>query len=101
MLMTVEKESLMRGARTKKQQADLVDRVLLILILVSVFFCAALLAFSIWFAVTPVGSLLKNPSQCVAMKDDGARLECYDSQMGRRPTPPARGANPPELPFGR
>jgi hypothetical protein len=94
-------ESLVNGAQTQKQQANLVDRVLLVLILASVFFCAALLAFSIWFAVTPIGSLHMNQNQCVAIKDDSARLECYDSQAGRRPTPPARGAKPPELPFGR
>lgn len=91
----------MNGARTHKQQANLVDRVLLVLILVSVLFCAALIAFSIWFAATPIESLQTSHNQCVAIQDDSTRLECYDIQAGRRPTPPARGANPPELPFGR
>jgi hypothetical protein len=91
----------MNDTQTKTQQAHWVEKVLLGLVLGSVLFCAGLLALPIWSAITQVSSTQTEPYQCTAIKDDAARLECYDRQAGRPPTPPAKGANPPELPFGR
>ena len=90
----------MNHARTKKQQAHWVEKVLLGLILGSVLFCAGLLAFPIWSAITQVASQSTEPYPCATIGNDAARLECYDRHAGRPPTPPAKGANPPAI-FGR
>jgi hypothetical protein len=82
----------MNDAHTKKQEADWVAKILLGLVLGSVLFCAALLAFPIWFGITQIASELAGARQCVSMNDDAARLECYDKQAGKRPVPPAKGA---------
>jgi hypothetical protein len=94
-------ESLMILARTKKQQVNLAEYVLLGLILISVLFCAVLLAFPLWFGITQITSLQPDSYRCVAINSDFDRLNCYDRLAGRPPTPPARGANPPELFPGR
>jgi hypothetical protein len=91
----------MNNARTKKQQADWTGRVLLGLILGSVLFCATLLAFPIWSAITQIASQQVGPHRCATMSNDADRLECYDREAGRSPTPPAKGANPPAAIFGR
>jgi hypothetical protein len=91
----------MNDTRTKKQQADWAGKVLLGLILGSVLFCAALLAFPIWSAITRIASQQTEPYRCFTMSNDIQRLECYDRQAGRSPTPPAKGANPPAVIFGR
>jgi hypothetical protein len=90
----------MNNARTKRQQAPWVEKVLLGLVLGSVLFCAGLLAFPIWSAITQIASRRTEPP-CIAMNNDAARLECYDRQAGRSPAPPAKGANPPAAIFGR
>jgi hypothetical protein len=90
----------MNDTRTKKQQADWAGMALLGLILGSVLFCAALLAFPIWSAITRIAAQQTEPP-CIAMSNDAERLECYDRQAGRSPTPPAKGANPPAVIFGR
>jgi len=38
------------------------------------------------------------PRPCPSITDDGARLACYDEHVGRKPTPPAKGALAPPLP---
>jgi hypothetical protein len=90
----------MNDTRTKKQQAHWAEKVLLGLVLGSVLFCAGLLAFPIWSAITRIAAEQTEPP-CIAMSDDAARLECYDRQASRPPTPPAKGANPPKALFGR
>jgi hypothetical protein len=90
----------MNNARTKRQQAHWVEKVLLGLVLGSVLFCAGLLAFPIWSAITQIASRQTEPP-CIAMNNDAARLECYDRQAERSPTPPAKGANPPAAIFSR
>ena len=90
----------MNDTRTMKQQADWTGKVLLGLILGSVLFCAGLLAFPIWSAITRIASQQTEPP-CIAMNNDAERLECYDRQAERSPTPPAKGANPPAAIFGR
>ena len=91
----------MNATRTKTQQADWVEKVLLGLVLGSVLFCAALLAFPIWSAITQIASEQREPHRCVTMSNDAERLECYDRQAERSPTPPAKGANPPAMIFDR
>jgi hypothetical protein len=90
----------MNDAPIKKQQAEWVERVLLGLVLGSVLFCAGLLAFPIWSAITRIASRQTEPP-CITMSNDAERLECYDRQADRPPTPPAKGANPPAVIFGR
>lgn|GEM_PF-2982775 len=85
----------------KKEPEAWIEKALLGAILAAVLFCAVLLAFPIWSVSTQVTSQQTEPHQCVTMNDDAARLECYDRQAGRPPTPPAKGANPPATIFGR
>jgi hypothetical protein len=84
----------MNEPRTKEQEADWVAKLLLGLVLGSVLFCAGLLAVPIWSAITQVASGQPGPHPCVSMNDDAARLECYDKQAGKHPTPPSKGAYP-------
>ena len=84
----------MNNAQTKSQQANWVERALLGVILISVLFCAALLAFPIWSAITQTALQQNEPQQCIAINDDTARLECYDLQADRRPAYPAKGPRP-------
>jgi hypothetical protein len=87
-----EMGSPMTDVRTKEREADWVAKLLLGLVLGSVIFCAALLAFPIWFGITQIASGATGSHPCVSMDDDAARLACYDKQAGKRPTPPAKGA---------
>jgi hypothetical protein len=84
-----------------KEREDWVEKALLGVIVGAVLFCAGLLAIPLWSAITQTASQQIEPHQCVAINNDAARLECYDRQISRRPTPPARGANPPETLFGQ
>jgi hypothetical protein len=91
----------MDDTQPKKQQTGWTEKILLGLVVGSVLFCAGLLAFPIWSVITQTTSQQTEPYQCVTMNDDAARLDCYDRQAGRSPTPPAKGANPPAVKFGR
>jgi hypothetical protein len=91
----------MDDTRTERQQPDWTGKVLLGLIMAAVLFCAALLAFPVWSAITQIASQPSEPHRCIAMSNDAERLECYDRQARRSPTPPAKGANPPAVIFGR
>jgi hypothetical protein len=91
----------MNNAQTKSQQANWVERSLLGIILLSVLFCAALLALPIWSAITQTALQQAEPRQCIAINDDAARLECYDKQVSRRPASPAKGPRPPGWLFGQ
>jgi hypothetical protein len=51
--------------------------------------------------VVQIASQQRASHRCVAMSNDAERLECYDRQARRSPTPPAKGANPPAVIFGR
>jgi hypothetical protein len=90
----------MNDTRTKKQPTHWAEIVLLGWVLGSVLFCAGLLAFPIWSAITQTAAEQTDPS-CITMNNDVARLECYDRQARRSPAPPAKGANPPAVIFGR
>jgi hypothetical protein len=85
----------------KKEQESWIEKALLGVILAAVLLCATLLAFPIWSVITQTASQQTEPHQCVAIASDASRLDCYDRQAGRPPTPPAKGANPPEMLFGR
>jgi hypothetical protein len=90
----------MDDTRTERQQPDWTGKVLLGLIVGAVLFCAALLAFPVWSAITQIASRQTEPP-CITMSNDAERLECYDRQARRSTTPPAKGANPPAVIFGR
>jgi hypothetical protein len=90
----------MNDTRIKKRQADWVEKALLGLVLGSVLFCAGLLVVPIWSTITQIAAQQNEPP-CITMSNDALRLECYDRQAGRSPTPPAKGANPPAVIFSR
>lgn len=60
--------------------------------------CVGAVAVILWGPLTgeavPVTSA---PQPCLSITDDGARLACYDKRVGRKPTPPAKGALAPPL----
>jgi hypothetical protein len=91
----------MTDAQTKSQQANWVEKALLAIIVISVMFCAALLALPVWSAMTQTALQQSEPQPCIAVNDDAARLECYDQQADRRPTYPAKGPRPLGSRFGQ
>ena len=91
----------MTDAQARNQQAKWVEKALLGIILMSVVFCAALLVFPLWSAITEAPLRQAAAHQCIAINDDNARLDCYDRDVSRRLAPPAKGPYPPEGLFGQ
>ncbi|HLL27420.1 MAG TPA: hypothetical protein VKT73_07185 [Xanthobacteraceae bacterium] len=86
----------MTAARATKREVHWVEKALLGVILTAVIFCALLLAWPVWIAMTEIATKPLSPRTCMAISDDDARLDCYDRQTGRPPMPPRKGPYPPD-----
>jgi hypothetical protein len=68
----------------------------------AILYCLVAIFPAIWTVMTEMPS--RQPAdvrQCVELKDQAARLECFDKRIPKTPPHPAKGANAPVSIFGR
>ena len=81
---------------------DIAVAMLIAGLVAAVLFCLVAIFPAVWTVMTEMPSRQPADSrQCVELKDQAARLECFDKRIPKTPPHPAKGANAPVSIFGR